>query len=68
MLMKSSMAAVYTICMLMQLLLRHEDTLKPGIVQVCVTHVDYVDKFNCMRNTPSADGHGNIQRIKISIP
>jgi hypothetical protein len=36
------------------LLLWHEDALKSGIVQVCVTHMVYADKFNCMRNTPSA--------------
>ena len=48
------------------LLLWHEDPLKSGIVQVCVTHMGYADKFNCMRNTPSAYGHGNIQRINFS--
>jgi len=41
---------------------------KISIVQVCVTHMGYADKFDCMRNTPSADGHGNIQRINFSTP
>jgi hypothetical protein len=50
------------------LLLWHKDALKSGIVQVCVTHTGHANKFNCMRNTPSADGHGNIQRINFSTP